>query len=181
MQQITITKADLVQKGDEVWVAFKPKSMNAAVELCDALQKEREYTLTVKRLGRSLDANAYCWTLIGKLADRLQTDPNDIYRAYLPDVGGNYEIIPVREDRIEAWERVWCSGHIGRMIEDLGACRNIQGYHNVRTYYASSDFDARQMARLIELIVADCKQLGIETMTPRELAALVSRWGEVTT
>lgn len=180
MQQLTVTKADFVSVGEEVWLAFKPKSVNAAVEVCDTLTEGKEYILTVKRKGRSLDANAYCWTLIGKLSDKLQTDANDIYRAYLPDVGGNYEIIPVREDRIEAWERVWCSGHIGRMIEDLGPCRNIRGYHNVRTFYASSDFDSRQMARLIELVVADCKQLGIETMTPRELDALVSRWGEVT-
>lgn len=179
MQQLTVTKADFVSVGEEVWLAFKPKSVNAAVEVCDTLTEGKEYILTVKRKGRSLDANAYCWTLIGKLSDKLQTDANDIYRAYLPDVGGNYEIIPVREDRIEAWERVWCSGHIGRMIEDLGPCRNIRGYHNVRTFYASSDFDSRQMARLIELVVADCKQLGIETMTPRELDALVSRWGEV--
>lgn len=179
MQQLTVTKADFVSVGEEVWLAFKPKSVNAAVEVCDTLTEGKEYILTVKRKGRSLGANAYCWTLIGKLSDKLQTDANDIYRAYLPDVGGNYEIIPVREDRIEAWERVWCSGHIGRMIEDLGPCRTIKGYHNVRTYYASSDFDSRQMARLIELVVADCKQLGIETMTPRELDALVSRWGEV--
>lgn len=179
MQQLTVTKADLVSMGEEVWVAFKPQSVNAAVEVCDELQSGKEYCLTLKRKGRSLDANAYCWTLIGKLSDRLQTDPNDIYRAYMPDVGGNYEIIPVREDRIEAWEKVWCASHVGRMIEDMGPCRNIRGYHNVRTYYASSDFDTRQMSRLIELVVADCKQLGIETMTPRELDALVSRWGEV--
>lgn len=176
MQQLTVTKADLVEVGDEVWVAFKPKSTAAAAEVCNDLREGKEYSLTLKRKGRSLDANAYCWTLIGKLSDRLQTDPSDIYRAYLPDVGGNYEIIPVREDRIEAWEKVWCSGHIGRMVEDLGACRNIKGYHNVRSYYASSDFDTRQMSRLIELVVEDCKQQGIETLTPRELSALVDRW-----
>ena len=27
----------------------------------------------------------------------------------------------------------------------------------------------------------DCRDVGIETMTPRELDALVSRWGEVST
>lgn len=180
MQQITVTKADFVQVGEEVWLAFRPKSVNAAADLCDELTEGKEYILTVKRKGRSLDANAYFWTLVNRLADKLQIDPNGIYRAYLPDIGGNYEIIPVKEDRIEAWEKVWCDGHIGRMIEDMGPCRTVKGYHNVRTYFASSDFDSRQMARLIELVVADCKENGIETMTPRELEALVSRWGEVT-
>ena len=54
-----------------------------------------------------------------------------------------------------------------------------KGYHNVRSYLSSSDYDTAQMSQLIELVVADCKQNGIETMTPRELDALVSRWGEV--
>ena len=88
--------------------------------------------------------------------------------------------MPVREDRIEAWERVWCSGHIGRMIEDMGPCRKLKGYHNIRSYISSSDYDTAQMSRLIDLVVEDCKQMGIETMTPKEMDALVSRWGEVT-
>jgi hypothetical protein len=65
------------------------------------------------------------------------------------------------------------------MIEDMGPCRNIKGYHNVRSYLSSSDYDTAQMSQLIVLVVADCKENGIETMTPRELDALVSRWGEV--
>jgi hypothetical protein len=35
------------------------------------------------------------------------------------------------------------------------------------------------MSRLIDAVVEDCKAVGIETMTPAELDALVSRWGEV--
>lgn len=45
--------------------------------------------------------------------------------------------------------------------------------------YGSSVYDTEQMARLIDAIVQDCRDVGIETMTPRELDALVSRWGEV--
>lgn len=43
----------------------------------------------------------------------------------------------------------------------------------------SRAYDTGQMARLIDTIVQDCRDVGIETMTPRELDALVSRWGEV--
>lgn len=142
---------------------------------------ECDVDVTVKkyRKKRSLDANAYFWVLVNRLADKLKIEPEGIYRTYIPDIGGGYEVVPVREDRIDAWEKVWCSGHIGRMIEDMGPCRNIKGYHNVRSYLSSSDYDTAQMSQLIELVVADCKENGIETMTPRELDALVSRWGEV--
>lgn len=64
------------------------------------------------------------------------------------------------------------------MIEDLGLCRNIKGYHNIRSYISSSDYDTAQMSRLIDLVVEDCRENGIETMTPKQLDALKSRWGE---
>lgn len=142
---------------------------------------ECDVDVTVKkyRKKRSLDANAYFWVLANRLAEKLRIDANGIYRSYIPDIGGSYEVVPVREDKIDAWEKIWCSGHVGRMIEDIGPCRNIKGYHNIRSYISSSDYDTGQMSQLIELVVADCKEQGIETMTTRDLDALVSRWGEV--
>ena len=142
---------------------------------------ECDVDVTVKkyRKKRSLDANAYFWVLANRLAEKLRIDANGIYRSYIPDIGGSYEVVPVREDKIDAWEKIWCSGHVGRMIEDIGPCRNIKGYHNIRSYISSSDYDTGQMSQLIELVVTDCKEQGIETMTPRDLDALVSRWGEV--
>lgn len=142
---------------------------------------ECDVDVTVKkyRKKRSLDANAYFWVLANRLAEKLRIDANGIYRSYIPDIGGSYEVVPVRQDKIDAWEKIWCSGHVGRMIEDMGPCRNIKGYHYIRSYISSSDYDTGQMSQLIELVVADCKEQGIETMTPRDLDALVSRWGEV--
>ena len=52
----------------------------------------------------------------------------------------------------------------------------IDGCTNVILYYGSSEYDTRQMSRLINLIVEDCKIQGIETMTPDELSALLDRW-----
>ena len=180
MQQVTVNGARWMQDSDGAWLAFRVRSPQSAMDVCDAMTPGKEYRVQVKHMGRSLDANAYFWVLVGRLSEKLQTPPNDIYRSYIPDIGGNYELVPVREDRIEAWERVWCSGHIGRMIEDMGPCRRLKGYHNIRSYISSSDYDTAQMSRLIDLVVEDCRQMGIETMTPKELDALVSRWGEVT-
>lgn len=45
-------------------------------------------------------------------------------------------------------------------------------------WYGSSTYDTEQMARLIDRVVEDCREAGIETMTPQQLAALKSQWGE---
>lgn len=178
MLQADVTAARWQQDSDGAWLCLRVQSPQSAMAVCDELQPGKQYVAQIKRKGRSLDANAYFWVLVGKLANKLQISPEDIYRAYIPDIGDNYEVVPVREDRIDAWKRVWCSGHIGRMIEDLGLCRNIKGYHNIRSYISSSDYDTAQMSRLIDLVVEDCRENGIETMTPRQLDALKSRWGE---
>lgn len=142
--------------------------------------KPKQYAVEIKeyRRKRSLDANAYAWTLIGKLAAKLSlpkspVTPDMVYREAVRDIGGNYEVIPVREDRIEAWEEIWSRGHIGRFTEDLGPCRSIPGYHNIRTYIGSSDYDTAQMSRLINVIVEECRSQGIETMQDEELKSLL--------
>lgn len=153
----------------------------AARNILENLEPGKKYDFDVQlhREKRSLDANAYCWVLLGKLAAKLNITPDETYRQFIPFIGDNFKIVPVRENDVEHWEHIWCSMHKGRMVEDIGPCRTIPGYRNIKSYFGSSDYDTRQMSRLIDLIVQDCKEHGIETLTPRELDAMKSRWGEV--
>lgn len=43
-------------------------------------------------------------------------------------------------------------------------------------YYGSSCYDTKQMSSLIDHLVQDCKALGIETLTPQELARMKEEW-----
>lgn len=141
-------------------------------------EKDLDIDLKKHREKRSLDANAYFWSLCNLLSAKLRIPPNDVYRNYIRDIGGNFEIVPVKEERIEDWRRIWCRGHSGRIVDDLGPCRTIKGYHNTRCYIGSSDYDTAQMSRLIDMIVEDCREQGIETMTERELSLLKEGWGK---
>ena len=44
-------------------------------------------------------------------------------------------------------------------------------------YYGSSFYSVEEMAHLIDLVVQDCKELGIETIPPEELERLKNMWG----
>lgn len=155
---------------------------NQARRFCGDLQHDKTYVVEIKQMRkrRSLDANAYCWVLIGRLSEKLRIPKTEVYQQYIKEIGGNYTIVPVREDRLEQWNKVWCEGHLGRQTEDVGACRQIPGYHNVISYIGSSDYDNKQMSRLIDLVVQDCKEQGIETLTPFELNEMKERWNEQT-
>lgn len=139
--------------------------------------KPRKYVAEIKeyREHRSLDANAYAWVLIGKLAAKLDAPPEEIYRTAVRDVGDNYEVVPIRDDAVERWKINWAKHGIGWLCEEIGPSR-IKGYTNVRTFYGSSTYNKAQMGRLIEIIVQECKAQGIETMTPEELARLEENW-----
>ena len=47
---------------------------------------------------------------------------------------------------------------------------------NVILYYGSSVFSSSTMSRLIDNLIQDAKAVGIETMAPDKLAALLGEW-----
>lgn len=167
-----------MEDSEGTWLCVKTSRREATKACEEAKGKTFEVTLQKERKRRSLDASAYCWVLIGKLAAKLNLPPEEVYRGYIPDVAGNYEIVPVKETMVEHWDKVWCSGHLGRLTRDMGPCKNLKGYNNVISYIGSSDYDVEQMSRLINLIVEDCKIQGIETLSPEKLAAMTDEWGQ---
>ncbi len=140
----------------------------------------RQYTLEIKqfRKKRSLDANQKMWALINEMSTILKLTPEEIYQGYIPDVGNNYRVFPVRPEEIYQVAEEWCHGHLGRMVEDMGPCRkrDLIGFHNLRCYKGSSEYDTETFSRLLNLVIQDCRQLGIETMSERERSLLMEEW-----
>jgi hypothetical protein len=162
---------------DGWWLSIRVDDVAAARAFVDN-KKDRPYVADLKeyRERRSLDANAYAWQLLGKLSAVLRLSPEEIYRQYIPDVGGNFTIVPILREAVDDFCTAWCEGHDGRVAVDMGPCRRTEGYNNVRLYLGSSDYDTAQMSRLIDMIIEDCKLQGIETMTPFELERLKGEW-----
>ena len=142
--------------------------------------KNKTYTVTVKefRKGRSLDANQKMWALINEMSEVLKLPPEEIYQGYIPDVGNNYRVFPVKPEEINQFADEWCHNHIGRMVEDMGPCRlrDLRGYHNLKCYKGSSEYDTQTFSRLLDLVIQDCRNLGIETMDDRERSLLLDEW-----
>jgi hypothetical protein len=127
------------------------------------------------RAKRSLDANAYCFCLIGKLAEKLNIPTVEVYRSAIKEIGGNYEIVCVKEEAVGKLCNGWRHNGLGWQTDVLES--KIKGCKNVILYYGSSTYDTRQMNRLISIIVQECETQGIETKTPQQIAELLSLWG----
>lgn len=182
MKQV-FDKAKVIVDGEDAFLCLSIPYIDAKKFVGEMKPKKYQVEIREYRKPRSIDSNNYFWTLCGKLAAKLTLPeapitPEDVYKECIRGVGDNYEIIPIRKDAISSWEKLWCKGHIGRFIEDLGECRNVSGYHNIKTYVGSSDYNQEQMTRLINIITTSCKEQGIETLTPRELALMNEEWGK---
>ena len=173
--EIIFDKAQMSTNDGGVWLCFKLpfESRQAARDFVLKMKAEKKYRAELKECGdhRSLDQNGYFWALCGKLSAVLKIPPEDIYRDYIKDVGGNYEVTPIKAEAAERWIKIWQGKGIGFIAEDLGESK-IKGYHNIRNFFGSSTYDKAQMGRLLDMLIADCKENGIETLTPEEMGRL---------
>lgn len=147
-----------------------------ARSVLDQIEQGKVYDVEIKqhRERRSLDANAYAWVLMDKLAEKTGIAKTEIYRSLIKEIGGNSDTVCVLEKAADKLMLGWAKNGTG-WISDKGESK-IPGCVNVTLYFGSSTYDTKQMSRLIDLLVLDCKEQGIETKTPFELDALKERW-----
>ncbi len=133
-----------------------------------------EYEIKRAKKKRSLEANAYMWVLVDKIASAVGVDKVTVYREAIKNIAGNSEIVCVKQDAAEKLIKGWEHNGIGWLTETMPS--KLPGCVNVVLYYGSSIYDTAQMSKLIDHIVYEAKQLGIETLTPAELERMKAQW-----
>ena len=138
--------------------------------------KDCDVAVTIKkhREKRSLDANSYCWVMIDKLSQATGLPKADIYRHAIKSIGGVSETVCVQDKALQRLCEGWEHNGLGWQAEKFPS--KIEGCTNVTLYYGSSTYDTSQMARLTDYIVQDCKEQGVETLTPAELDRMKEEW-----
>jgi hypothetical protein len=154
-----------------------PQAIAWLAKLIETLDGEKEYVIEVKekKKKRSLDANAYFWTLADKLSEKLNKPKTDIYREYIKEIGGVSDTLCMLDKAVDKFCERWASMGIGYQTDRIES--KLEGCTNVIAYYGSSTYDTAQMSRLIDMAVQDCKQFGIPTYDREELDRLVQEWG----
>lgn len=144
-------------------------------ESYDAL-RETDVSVEIKkaRRKRSLDANAYAWVLIDRIAAALRVGKVEVYRELIRSIGGVSETVCVKNEAVSRLCEGWRHNGLGWFSEPFPS--RISGCTNVILFYGSSTYDTKQMSALIDAAVESCKALNIETMPPAELAALEASW-----
>lgn len=119
---------------------------------------------------RTLDSNSYMWYLAEEIAKELGITKDEVYRDAIKNVG-EFEILPIKNEAVEKFIEAWEHNGKGWVCELLGKSK-INGYTNVITYYGSSIYNTKSMSRLIDLMLEEANQLGIETLSDIEIQKL---------
>ena len=78
------------------------------LDIVEELKNEGKLNVGLKkyRKKRSLDSNAYAWTLLGELQNVLNIPKEEIYRDLIKNIG-SYEIVPVKNEAVEKFRQAW--------------------------------------------------------------------------
>jgi len=152
----------------------KDSAFVAIAKISDAINRidnNDTYIIKIekKRQKRSKSANAYAWTLIDKLAEKTGIKKEEIYRDIIRNIGGNCYMAVVGTKRAGALINDWQEKGLGWVADII---EQNEDNTTLFLYQGSSVYDTAQMNRLISLLVQECEQNDIETLTPRELALL---------
>lgn len=157
--------------GKNVILTFEVEaSVSGQIEDIRAEDKLRIKAVRYKKK-RSLDANAYAWVLMTKIADEVSSSKEEIYEEMLQKYGAVYEdedgYITMTVKKSVDMTKI--DGH-WKFIKDNGT---FASYLMIK---GSSEYDTAEMSRFIDRIVEEAKELGIETATPDELERMKQEW-----
>jgi len=162
----------------ELNITFSVNEKSAIMPEYEKLKDCEKLRIEAKkyRNRRSLDANALLWKMIGEIASMLRADKWDIYLQMLKRYG-KYTYIVVKPNVVEAVKKQW------REIEEIGEV-NVNGVKAVQLlcYFGSSTLDTKEFSILLDGVISEAKELGIETLAPEELERMkeqLKNYGEI--
>lgn len=129
---------------------------------------DKLFELKEHKRRRSLTANAYAWSLIGKIADAMRASKDEVYLTMLKRYG--------QSEMVSVISSIDVTGYF-KYFEAV-ATTVLQGkeFTHYKIFKGSSEYDTREMAVLIDGIISEAKALGIETLPPAEVERLKNMW-----
>lgn len=145
------------------------KQLIINVPLDTEIKEDKKYDLTEHKEKRSKNANSYLWELLGKLQDKLIIPKEDLYKNYIREIGA-FDTLAIKNEAVETFIKEWNARGLGYQVETITSNEMVT---ELAIYYGSSAYNTKQMSNLIELVVEDCEEQGIETKSADEIRSMI--------
>lgn len=139
--------------------------------LAECFRAGNEYELKQVHKKRSLNSNAYLWVLCDKIAGVLRSSKEEVYKTLVARKGWFVELQFANNEVMDAFRQNWQQNGLGFVTRTVDKERCI-----MHCYYGSSRYPQDKMNALLDEAVEEARSLGIETMTPDELARMKEEW-----
>lgn len=112
---------------------------------------------------RNLDQNAKYWKLLNELALTLKIGVEELHFKMLKDYSQRYEILVPKDIKLRG---------IDYYEKKSKIIRNGQEFIVYQIFTPSHELNTREFALLLQGLCDECKEQGIETLSPNELKKL---------
>ena len=147
-------------------------------EVVEELKNENKLNIELKKYRklRSLDANSYFWKILTELCDLAEINTVEEYKRRVKELG-IFRQFKIMIDQVSTFKKIWEDKGIAWFCEilDTEYIGDIE-FKIINAYYGSSSFNSKQMSRLIDGVVQDCKIYGIETKSKNEINSMLENW-----
>lgn len=137
-------------------------------KLINSDDEQKVYELKEYKQKRRLNANNLLWLLVNKLAIAIKSTADEVYIAMLKRYG-ECQLVSVKSE-------INVNGFF-KYYEEVGkSILKCQSYTHYKIYLGSSEMNTKQMSRLIDGVIDECKALEIETMPEEYVKRLKEEW-----
>lgn len=134
--------------------------------------KDKDLEITVKKWSehRTLTANAYLWVLITDIGNAVRLSKEQVYFDMLKAYGQG-GAVSVEERFSEDFERSY------KYRETLGVSQlNGKTFKHYRFWVGSSEYNRHEFSILLDGVINEAKNLGLETKTKEEIDSLLKEY-----
>lgn len=163
---------------------FETNNVKLTIEAVEGLNpgalsglKGKDLRVIIKpwRATRGLDANAYYWVLIGKLAEALHNSRAETHNLVMWRYGEDlvidgrtvYIVLPDTETAQK--KALQAETYHIRPTSQVKEGKDGKMYRTWVMLIGSHEMDTKQFSRLLDGLIDECKHAGIETATPEQI------------
>lgn len=157
----------------EIQITFSMRNKNALMEVDKLRGAVLDIEAKKHRNKRSLNANGLMWVCLGQIAEVLKCDKWEVYLRMLKRYG-QYTYICVKPKVVEAVKAQW------RECEELGEIEiNGQKAMQMLCYFGSHTYNTQEFSKLLDGIVSEMKELGLQPPTSEDMKRSLEEWSKV--
>lgn len=127
--------------------------------------KDKIFEIKEYRKKRTLNQNNYYWELLGELSLTLQIPPEELHKRMLRDYSQKIQVMIPYETELRGIEYYDKKS----IIEKNG--KKFQVYD---VFVPSHELKTKEFAILLDGLINECKQVGIETLTPNQIREMMA-------